>query len=141
MVAESANDDVWRELGDHLAAIRKQRGMLQQELADTAEVSLSTITRLESGRPLVRRSRSWSRIEKALDLEPKYIERFVSTATRRTGFLIEVSDLSEIEPRAREAITSALMATLPDATVAQVRAAEAAAIRALRENGILPPEE
>ncbi len=140
-MAESANDDVWRELGDHLAAIRKQRGMLQQELADTAEVSLSTITRLESGRPLVRRSRSWSRIEKALDLEPKYIERFVSTATRRTGFLIEVSDLSEIEPRAREAITSALMATLPDATVAQVRAAEAAAIRALRENGILPPEE
>jgi transcriptional regulator with XRE-family HTH domain len=115
----------------------------QQDLADAAQVSLATITRLESGKPLVRRSRSWDLVEAALKWPDGYIERYVNAAGMQTpvGYLIEASELSEIEPRARLAIKDALMATLPDATVSQIVAAEAAAIKALREAGLLPPEE
>lgn len=135
-------DDVWRDLASMIVARRRQLGMrTQQDLADAAGVSVPTITRLESGRPLQRRSRTWDLVETALKWSPGYIERYVNAAAVRTGYLIEASELSEIEPRAREAIKGALMATLPDATVAQVVAAEKAAIEALRREGLLPPDE
>lgn len=140
-MAES--DDVWRELGRLIAMRRRQLGMrTQQDLADAAEVSLPTVTRLERGRPLVRRSRSWDLIERALKWPAGYIERYVNAASSNpSGFLIQASELSEIEPRARAAIKNALMATLPNATVSEILAAEFAAIKALRDHGLLPPEE
>lgn len=139
-MAES--DDVWRELGRLIAMRRRQLGMrTQRELADAAEVSLPTVTRLERGRPLIRRSRSWDLIERALKWPPGYIERYVNEASSNpSGYLIQASELSEIEPKARAAIKNALMATLPDVTAGQIIAAESAAIKALRDQGLLPPE-
>lgn len=137
-----AAEKVWRDLAILIVARRRQLGMrTQQDLAKAASVSLPTVTRLESGRPLKRRSRTWDLVEKALRWPEGYIERYVNGVTAETGFLIVASELSEIEPRARAAIKNALMVTLPDVTAGQIIAAEAAAIKALRDHGILPPEE
>jgi DNA-binding XRE family transcriptional regulator len=123
---------------------RRALGMrTQQALADAAGVSKSTITRLERlnrDNPIHRRSPSWELVEKALRWPDGYIERRVNEI-EQIGYVIRASELSEIEPRARAAIKNALMATLPDVTAGQIIAAETAAIKALREQGILPPEE
>lgn len=120
---------------------RKQLGMYtQQALADAAGVSKATVTRLESEKPMHRRSPSWEPIERALQWPDGYIERRVHGMSE-TGFVIRASELSEIEPRARAAIKNALMVALPDVTAKQIIAAESAAIKALRDQGIIPPEE
>ena len=134
-------EDAWRELALRIVSRRRELGMrTQQDLADAAGVSVATVTRLESGRELKRRSSSWEPIERALKWPDGYIERWVNEISA-TGFLIRASDLSEIEPKARAVIKNALMATLPDVTAGQIVAAENAAIKALREQGLLPPEE
>lgn len=138
----AAPDDAWKELSLKVVNRRRQLGMRsQQDLADKAHVSLATITRLEGGRPLKRRSRSWDLIEKALEWPEGTIERWVYSITYQSGFVIEASNLSEIEPRARDAIKGALMATLPGVTVSEILKAESAAIKALRDRGLLPPED
>lgn len=134
--------DVWRELGDLVVKRRRQLGyMTQPAFAKAADVSLSSIGRLETGKPLSRRSNLWSKIERALEWDEGFIQRFIEGAPGQAGFVIRTSDLSELEPQARALIKGALMATLPDATVSQVLAAERAAIEALRAHGFLPPEE
>lgn len=134
-------DDVWRELAIDVVKKRRSLGMLtQQALADAAGVSKATVTRLESGRPLRRRSPSWELIERALGWPDGYIERRANEMAQ-AGYLIRASELSEIEPRARAAIKNALMVTLPDVTAKQILAAETAAVKALRDHGLLPPEE
>lgn len=137
-------DDFWLQLPLPALIVyrRQQLGFkTQQALAEAADVSVSTVARLEKDRPLLRHSRSWESLEKVLKLEPGFFERRMVETAQPTGYLIRASELREIEPRARDAIKNALMATLPDVTVAQVKAAEAAAIKALREEGLLPPEE
>ena len=135
------SEEAWREFAMDVVRRRNQLGMhTQQALADAAGVSKATITRLESDKPLRRRSPSWEAIEKALDWPDGYIERRVHGMSL-TGYVIRASELSEIEPKARAAIKNALMATLPDVTAGQIIAAESAAIKALREHGLLPPEE
>lgn len=136
------SEEVWRDFAAMIVARRRQLGMrTQQDLADKAEVSLATVTRLERGRPYVRRPWTWDAIERALKYPQGYLDRYIHGAETSNGFVIQVSELSEIEPRARGAIKNALMATLPDATVSEILAAESAAIKALREQGLLPPEE
>jgi transcriptional regulator with XRE-family HTH domain len=125
-----------------IVARRHQLGMrTQQDLADKAGVSLATVSRLETGRAYVRRPWTWDAIETALKFPSGYFDRYVRGAAIAEGFVIQASELSEIEPRARAAIKNALMATLPDATVSEILAAESAAIKALRDQGLLPPEE
>lgn len=135
------DEDSWRELALRVISRRRELGMrTQKSLADAAGVSVATITRLESGREFKRRSSSWELIERALKWPDGYMERWVNDINA-TGFLIRTSELSEIEPKAREAIKGALMATLPGVTVSEILKAESAAIKALRDRGLLPPED
>lgn len=136
------SDEVWRDFAAMIVARRHQLGMrTQQALADAAGVSLATVTRLESGRPYVRRPWTWDAIETALKYPSGHFDRYVRGTEIADGFVIQISELSEIEPRARAAIKNALMATLPSATVSEILAAESAAIKALQEQGLLPPDE
>lgn len=140
----TTSNDAWRALAMEVVRRRRELGLrTQQALADEAGVSKSTITRLERlnrENPIHRRSPSWELVEKALKWPDGYIERRINQI-EQVGYVIRASELTEIEPRARAAIKNALMATLPDATVSEILAAETAAIRALREQGLLPPEE
>lgn len=127
-----------------VAKRRRALGMrTQQALADTAGVSKSTVTRLERlsrDNPAHRRSPSWELIERALKWPDGQIERRINEI-EQIGFVIHTSDLSEIGPKARALIKNALIATLPDVSAREIVAAENAAINALRDHGLLPPEE
>lgn len=90
---------------------------------------------------MARRSRTWPKLEKALELEDGFFEGFLGREIERRGYLIEATDVREIEPRMRRVIKDALMATLPDVKVSQVVAAENAIVQALRQKGFLPPRE
>src|SRR5579875_721763 len=132
-------DDVWREFS---AAIKKRRLQIglrsQQELADKAGVSLATITRFENGKPHLRRSWTWDEVEKALELPPNTLDRWASSDQKKSTFVVEVDDISKVEPEMRSAIKDALMLTLPDVTVSRVLAAEDAIIDVLRDKKLLP---
>lgn len=64
------NGAILDELGRRLAALRKQRGLSQQALADEAGVGVATLRRIEDGSDS--RLGSWLRILKALRLEAGY---------------------------------------------------------------------
>ena len=110
----------------------------QQELADKAGVSLATITRFENGKPHLRRSWTWDEVEKALELPPNTLDRWASSDQKKSTFVVEVDDISKVEPEMRSAIKDALMLTLPDVTVSRVLAAEDAIIDVLRDKKLLP---
>jgi len=50
MVAMTATDDVLREVGPRLRALRRKSGTTLAALAETTGISVSTLSRLESGR-------------------------------------------------------------------------------------------
>lgn len=50
MVAMTATDDVLREVGPRLRGLRRQAGITLGALAETTGISVSTLSRLESGR-------------------------------------------------------------------------------------------
>ncbi|WP_414641836.1 helix-turn-helix transcriptional regulator [Actinocrinis sp.] len=121
---------------------RRELGMrTQQDLADAAGTSVATITRLESGRPLVRRSWTWAAVEQALDWPSGYLERYMRHRTPPPAITLSEARIKDPESTIRRSIKDALQKNLPDVTVSQALAAENAVvealIRVLREEGVL----
>jgi Helix-turn-helix domain len=136
--------DEWRKLGDDVAARRRELKIAtQQELADRAGVSVATITRLEGGRPLRRRSWTWAEVERALDWPAGYIERYMrgltsSPQTVYGGSGVSIADMNKLEERARTLVKNALIETLPNVKVSEMLAAEEAIIQSLKAGRFLP---
>lgn len=135
-------DDPWKDLGSMISERRRELGMrTQQDLADAAGVSVATVTRLESGRPLVRRSWTWAAVEQALDWPSGYFERYMRHRTPPQVITLSEDRLKNPDSTVRRYIKDALQKNLPDVTVSQALAAENAVVEALisalREEGFL----
>ncbi|MGH3414896.1 MAG: helix-turn-helix domain-containing protein [Actinocrinis sp.] len=136
------SDNPWKDLGAMIAERRRELGMrTQQDLATAAGVSVATVTRLESGRPLQRRSWTWAAVEQALDWPSGHLERFMRHRTPPQVITLSESRIVDPHSTTRRYIKDALQTSLPDVTVSQALATEQAVvdalIRALREDGFL----
>lgn len=125
-VADAA---VWREAGLAVYHRRIELGMASQsELAERADVSLNTISRLERGVPSKRRNPTWGAIESALGWPEGTIGNMVE------GRAYEVLTADAV----RKAVLDAILEVEPDVSVKQAKQVAAIAVEKLQQRKMLP---
>lgn len=75
MKGSAGKRDYKSELGKHIAQVRRDAGFSQSQLANDAEIDLSTLSRLERGQ-LNFTIETIIKIARALEMEPKELFHF-----------------------------------------------------------------
>jgi transcriptional regulator with XRE-family HTH domain len=124
---------VWREVGLAVYHRRTELGIATQgDLAERAGVHLNTISRLERGRALKRRSPSWAAIEAALSWPEGKIADMVDGRDRETepGPALTADVV-------KRAVLAAITSVESDVTVRQAHRMAAAAVTQFEQQGLL----
>lgn len=73
-----AQSDLRMRLARRIRARRDELGLSQQALADQASVHVNTVIRMEQGEFASRRSKTWTPVEEALGLTPRFFDHYLA---------------------------------------------------------------
>ncbi|MFD9747908.1 helix-turn-helix domain-containing protein [[Kitasatospora] papulosa] len=142
---------VTNELGTRMRQLRKRACLTQEQLAELAEVSVSTIGRLENGRLPEHRLRTLQKVAEVLNVKPEEWQRLTATLAPLDGTQSALADPAEVlipaDPRgelppaaqAEEPAPTGLPGEPPPAVQPRTQPAPPAASLPVPERAVLSP--
>lgn len=129
---------MWARLGKALAHARQSQGLSQADMAETAGVSIGSVQSAEAGTvPKARMPYTIPAIAKALGWPPGAPEQVLDGGEIPGGWTDTPVQRLIDEERLGEILTNSMVRHVDTATSAEIKAATAAALDALRREGLI----
>ena len=102
------DEKLLKEIGSRINALRRERGLTQEVLAERMEVSVQMISNLELGKKAIR-PENLIKVCDALNVSADYVLRGVRTERETEGFMEKYSSLSVEDQQLLEKLAESLM--------------------------------